>query len=148
MEITDLNALRDATEVRAFEERLGVSRRDFLKLCAALAATMVTTGDFTTSCVALAAGADLSSSAISVGGAIACNASGPRTLRYGPTRAHVRSLSIARADGRIEQFRRAEVEKNTVGLFPAQDPVDWFIGSEGILGVIVEAELALLPRPR
>ena len=83
-----------------------------------------------------------------VGGAIACNASGPRTLRYGPTRAHVRSLSIARADGRIEQFRRAEVEKNTVGLFPAQDPVDWFIGSEGILGVIVEAELALLPRPR
>jgi len=83
-----------------------------------------------------------------VGGAIACNASGPRTLRYGPTRAHVRSVTVALAGGRIERFQRSEVEKNTVGLFPAQDPVDWFIGSEGILGVIVEAELALLPRPQ
>lgn len=40
MEITDLNALRDAAELQAIESRLDVSRRDFLKLCAALAATM------------------------------------------------------------------------------------------------------------
>ncbi len=40
MKITDLNALRNAAELQAIESRLNVSRRDFLKLCAALAATM------------------------------------------------------------------------------------------------------------
>ena len=34
-----------------------------------------------------------------------------------------------------------------MGYFPMQDPVDWFIGSEGTLGVVVAAELALLPLP-
>lgn len=40
MKITDLNALRDSSELQAIESRLNVSRRDFLKLCAALTATM------------------------------------------------------------------------------------------------------------
>ena len=82
-----------------------------------------------------------------VGGAIACNASGPRTLRYGPTRAHVRALTVVVASGETVQLRRPSLEKNTVGYAFAQDPVDWFVGSEGTLGVIVAAELALLPRP-
>ncbi len=82
-----------------------------------------------------------------VGGAIACNASGPRTLRYGPTRAHVRALTVALADGSLFEARRPTVEKNTVGYLLAQDPVDWFVGSEGTLGVVLEAELALLPVP-
>ncbi|MFI5310434.1 MAG: FAD-binding oxidoreductase [Gemmatimonadales bacterium] len=82
-----------------------------------------------------------------VGGAIACNASGPRTLRYGATRAHVRALTVVLASGETIQVRRAETEKNTVGFAPVQDLVDWFVGSEGTLGVIVGAELALLPRP-
>lgn len=82
-----------------------------------------------------------------VGGAIACNASGPRTLRYGATRAHVRGLTVALADGRVIELRRPALEKNTVGYFPAQDPIDWFVGSEGTLGVILAAELTLLPRP-
>ncbi len=82
-----------------------------------------------------------------VGGAVACNASGPRTLRYGPTRAHVRALTVVTADGSTIEVRRPAVEKNTAGLFPVQDPVDWFVGSEGTLGIVVEAELALLERP-
>jgi glycolate oxidase len=82
-----------------------------------------------------------------VGGAVACNASGPRTLWYGPTRRHVRGLRVALADGRVLDLRRAAVEKNTAGYFVAQDPVDWFIGSEGTLGVVLEAELTLVPRP-
>lgn len=82
-----------------------------------------------------------------VGGAIACNASGPRTLMYGATRAHVRALSVVLADGSPLEIRRSAVEKNTVGYAPTQDLVDWFVGSEGTLGVIVAAELALLPRP-
>ena len=82
-----------------------------------------------------------------VGGAIACNASGPRTLRYGATRAHVRALTVALADGTLLDVVRPRLEKNTVGYPPVQDLVDWFIGSEGTLGVIVAAELSLLPRP-
>lgn len=82
-----------------------------------------------------------------VGGSVACNASGARTLRYGPTRAHVAGLTMALADGSTVELRRPVLEKNTVGLIPAQDPVDWFVGSEGTLGLVLEAELALLPLP-
>jgi FAD/FMN-containing dehydrogenase len=66
---------------------------------------------------------------------------------YGPTRHHVQALTVALADGSVAEFRRPELEKNTVGFLPVQDPVDWFVGSEGTLGVILEAELALRPLP-
>ncbi|MDP1892453.1 MAG: FAD-binding oxidoreductase, partial [Gemmatimonadaceae bacterium] len=82
-----------------------------------------------------------------VGGAIACNASGPRTLAYGPTRRHVRALTAVLADGTPFQAHRSAVEKNTVGYHLAHDPVDWFVGSEGTLGIVTEAELRLLPIP-
>lgn len=82
-----------------------------------------------------------------VGGAIACNASGARTFRYGATRKHVRALKIVLASGELIELRRSDLEKNTVGYGFAQDPIDWFIGSEGTLGIIVEAELAIMPKP-
>ena len=82
-----------------------------------------------------------------VGGAVACNASGARSFRYGATRPHVRALRVALADGTIVDVRRTALEKNTVGYALAHDPVDWFVGSEGTLGVVVEAEVALLPLP-
>ncbi len=84
---------------------------------------------------------------VTIGGAIACNASGARSLRYGATRAHVLGLKVVLANGDMLDVRRPGLEKNTAGYALAQDPVDWFVGSEGTLGVIVEAELALLPRP-
>jgi glycolate oxidase len=82
-----------------------------------------------------------------IGGALACNASGARSLRYGTTRDHALALTVALASGEIIRVRRSRMEKNTVGYAMAQDPVDWFIGSEGTLGVILEAEVALLPLP-
>ncbi len=82
-----------------------------------------------------------------IGGAIACNASGPRTLQYGATRAHVNALTVVLANGENISVRRQHLEKNTVGNRAIHEPVDWFVGSEGTLGVIVEAELALLPLP-
>lgn len=83
-----------------------------------------------------------------VGGAVACNASGARTLRYGPTRNHVTALRVALATGEVVELRRPpRLEKNTVGYAMAHDPVDWFIGSEGTLGIILEAEFSLLPAP-
>jgi glycolate oxidase len=84
---------------------------------------------------------------VTIGGAIACNASGARSLRYGATREHVLGLKVVLANGDVLDLRRPGLEKNTAGYALAQDPVDWFVGSEGTLGVIVEAQLALLPRP-
>ena len=82
-----------------------------------------------------------------IGGAIACNASGARSLRYGPTRAHVRGVKIIDGQGALVELRRPQLEKNTVGFHAAQDPVDWIVGSEGTLGVVVEAELSLVRKP-
>ena len=82
-----------------------------------------------------------------VGGAVACNASGARSLRYGAIRAHVRGLTVALINGDVLELRRPSIEKNTVGYAPVHDLVDWFVGSEGTLGVILEAELGLLPLP-
>ncbi|MEN9507664.1 MAG: hypothetical protein RLZZ621_227, partial [Gemmatimonadota bacterium] len=70
-----------------------------------------------------------------------------RSLRYGATRSHVRALTVVLADGSVREFRRPALEKNTVGYPIAHDPVDWFVGSEGTLGVVVAAELALHPLP-
>jgi FAD/FMN-containing dehydrogenase len=81
------------------------------------------------------------------GGAIACNASGARSLRYGPTGPHVRALTVVLADGEVQELRRPALEKNTVGYPITQDPVEWFVGSEGTLGVVVAAEFALHPLP-
>ena len=84
---------------------------------------------------------------VTIGGAIACNASGARSLRYGATRPHVVALRVALASGEVLELRRTRLEKNTVGYAFVHDPVDWFIGSEGTLGVILEAELSLLALP-
>jgi glycolate oxidase len=83
-----------------------------------------------------------------IGGAIACNASGARTFKYGATRQHVNALKVVMANGEQRTFRRSNLEKNTVGYAFAHDPIDWFIGSEGTLGIVVEAELSLLPLPK
>ena len=82
-----------------------------------------------------------------IGGAIACNASGARTYKYGATRKYVQALTVVMANGEVKDFRRPNLEKNTVGYAFAHDPIDWFIGSEGTLGVVVEAELSLVPLP-
>ncbi len=82
-----------------------------------------------------------------IGGAIACNASGARSLYYGATRRHVNAVKVVHADGALATYRRSHPEKNTAGFAAAQDPVDWFVGSEGTLGIVAEAELCLVPMP-
>lgn len=98
----------------------------------------------------------------SVGGSIATNASGSRSFLYGSTRKHVQALTVALMDGTVRTFRRGEpvdfevptlpipqTTKCTAGyvLRHGMDWVDLFIGSEGTLGVVLEAELQLLPMP-
>lgn len=80
---------------------------------------------------------------VTVGGPSACNASGAPFLRFGTTRRHIAGLGVVMSDGSTMRVRRTGLEKNTVGLALAHEPVDWVEGSEGTLGVVVQAELSL-----
>ncbi len=98
----------------------------------------------------------------SIGGTIATNASGSRSFRYGCTRRHILRLRAALVNGRVLDVRRGDkvdfdvpelplpnTTKNTAGypLAPGMDWIDLFTGSEGTLGIVMEAELQLLPAP-
>jgi D-lactate dehydrogenase (cytochrome) len=118
---------------------------------------------------------DLTEAGACIGGVVACNGSGARTFRYGPTRPHVSALRVVLVGGDVLALRRGEQRavgrafeltseggrhfsgrvpdyvlpavKNASGLHAHDDMdlIDLFIGSEGILGVFSEIELALTP---
>ena len=77
-----------------------------------------------------------------IGGLIANNAGGNRVLRYGMTRQSVLGLEVVLADGTVVS-RLGKVLKDNAGY----DLKHMFIGSEGSLGVITRALLALQPLP-
>lgn len=78
----------------------------------------------------------------SIGGNIATNAGGPRCLKYGVTRDYVLGLEVVLADGSIARLG-GRTHKNKTGF----DFTRLFVGSEGMLGVVTEATLKLLPLP-
>ena len=112
-----------------------------------------------------------------LGGIVACNASGARTLKFGAVRDWVCRIQVVLMNGDILDIERGKVlaqdgkfeivlsdgsttdvmvpsykmpeTKNAAGLFakPDMDLIDLFIGSEGILGVITEVELGLNKMP-
>jgi FAD/FMN-containing dehydrogenase len=105
---------------------------------------------------------DPTETSASIGGTIATNASGSRSFLYGATRRWIEGLRVALADGRVMDVNRGDavdfdpgtiplpaVTKNTAGypLRPGMDWIDLFAGSEGTLGVVLEARLRLLPVP-
>ena len=111
----------------------------------------------------------------SIGGNIACNASGPRTYRYGPTRDWVRRLRVVLPEGQFVDFKRGDYRaqgrrmsfpagrsyysfdipsydfntdvKNAAGpmFHEDMDLIDMFVGSEGIFGIISEADVYIAP---
>jgi D-lactate dehydrogenase (cytochrome) len=113
----------------------------------------------------------------SLGGMVACNASGACTFRYGSTRNHVAALRVVLSDGQVLTLKRGDpcaegrsftlqteqgrliqgvlpdyrmpAVKSAAGYFVEDnvDLVDLFIGAEGTLGVVSEIEVRLLPRP-
>ncbi len=113
----------------------------------------------------------------SIGGTVSANASGARTFKYGATREFVQGMKIVLANGETLTLRRGEciakgmvlelisdqgtsyrlelpsivmpTRKHAAGFYVKEnmDAIDLFIGSEGVLGIIVEVILKLLPKP-
>lgn len=96
----------------------------------------------------------------SLGGAVACNASGARTYAYGPTRPWIRKVEAVLPDGSVvvadrdtpcpwpvPQWTEPHV-KTAAGYFPATNLLDLLIGSEGTLGVITRVWTRLIPLPK
>lgn len=78
-----------------------------------------------------------------LGGNVACNAGGPRCLKYGVTGDYVRGLRVVLADGRI-LWTGGKPIKNATGYNLRQ----LFVGSEGTLGVITEVMVKLIAKPK
>ena len=79
----------------------------------------------------------------SIGGNLATNAGGPRCLKYGVTKNYVLGLEVVLASGEILHVG-GRCHKNKTGF----DLLHLFVGSEGMLGVITEATLRIIPHPQ
>jgi D-lactate dehydrogenase (quinone) len=77
-----------------------------------------------------------------VGGNLACNAAGPRALKYGTPRENTLGLEAVTGEGRIIRCG-CYTTKGVVGL----DLTRLLVGSEGTLAIITEATLKLSPLP-
>jgi len=78
----------------------------------------------------------------SIGGNVACNAGGPHCLKYGVTGDYVLGLTVVLADGRMVKTGGKAI-KYVTGFNMNQ----FFVGSEGALGIITEAILRLIAKP-
>lgn len=120
---------------------------------------------------------DPTETSASIGGMIACNASGAMTFHYGATRRWVNAVRLVLSDGSALEVRRSEVRahgrrfslrteegrllegelpaytvpdvKTAAGYYAADDMdmLDLFVGMEGTLGVVTQVELRLIPKP-
>jgi len=77
-----------------------------------------------------------------IGGNVACNAGGPRCLKYGVTGDYVLGLTVVLADGRFVRTGGKAI-KYVTGFNMNQ----FFVGSEGALGIITEVILRLVCKP-
>lgn len=78
----------------------------------------------------------------SIGGMIANNAAGIRTVKYGATKDNVLRMQVALADGSL-----IDVGSRSIKQSCGYDLLHLIIGSEGTLGIVTEATLKLTPLP-
>ena len=77
-----------------------------------------------------------------LGGTVATNAGGPRCLKYGVTRDYVLGLRAVMADGAVVSLG-GRTHKNKTGF----DLTRLMVGSEGLLCVVTEVTVKLIPLP-
>lgn len=77
-----------------------------------------------------------------IGGSIAQSSGGAKSFKYGTTKDYVIDLKVVMADGEILRTG-ANTIKNATGY----NLNTLFVGSEGTLGIVVEATLKLIPKP-
>lgn len=78
----------------------------------------------------------------SIGGNLAHGAGGPRAVKYGITRDYVLNLEVVLPNGDVI-WTGADTLKNSTGF----SLTHLMVGSEGMLGVITQAVLKLIPKP-
>lgn len=78
-----------------------------------------------------------------IGGVLSTNAGGTNVLRYGMARARVLGLEVVTAEGEVLDGLRP-LRKDNAGY----DWKQWFVGTEGTLGIVTAAVLQLAPRMR
>ena len=78
-----------------------------------------------------------------IGGNLACNAGGPRAVKYGASRDNVLALRAVTGTGALVQCGSATTKGAT-----GYDLQRLLVGSEGTLALVVEATLRLTPLPR
>ena len=79
--------------------------------------------------------------ACTIGGNVAENSGGVHCLKYGLTVHNILALSLVTVEGDLIEFGSRALDS------PGYDLLALLIGSEGMLGVVVEATLRLLPIP-
>ena len=84
-----------------------------------------------------------SSAMCTIGGLIANNGSGMRSVKYGTTRSYVLDLEVVMADGSVVHTGSKTLKSST-----GYDLTQLMVGSEGTLGVITKAVLKILPLPK
>jgi D-lactate dehydrogenase len=77
-----------------------------------------------------------------IGGNLACNAGGPRAVKYGASRDNVLALAAVTGTGELVRCGTATTKGSS-----GYDLQRLLVGSEGTLAVIVEATLRLVPSP-
>ena len=77
-----------------------------------------------------------------IGGSIAQSSGGAKSFKYGTTKDYIIDLKVVMANGELLQTG-ANTIKNATGY----NLGSLFVGSEGTLGIVVEATLKLIPKP-
>ena len=77
-----------------------------------------------------------------IGGSIAQNSAGARCFKYGATKDYVIDMLVVMANGEL-----IRTGSNTIKNAAGYNLGSLFIGSEGTLGIVVEATLKLIPKP-
>ena len=78
-----------------------------------------------------------------IGGSIAQNSAGARCFKYGATKDYVIDMLVVMSDGEL-----IRTGSNTIKNAAGYNLGSLFIGSEGTLGIVVEATVKLIPRPQ